>query len=29
MQADYLVGTIIAAGLTAYLIFSLLYPEKF
>jgi K+-transporting ATPase KdpF subunit len=29
MQTEYLVGTIIAVGLTAYLFFSLLYPEKF
>jgi K+-transporting ATPase KdpF subunit len=29
MEAEYLVGTAIAAGLAIYLFFSLLYPEKF
>ncbi|MBU6451609.1 MAG: K(+)-transporting ATPase subunit F [Cyanobacteria bacterium REEB67] len=29
MQVEYLLGATIAGGLTAYLFFSLLYPEKF
>jgi len=29
MTADYIIGTILAVGLSVYLVYALLFPERF